>query len=75
MLRHILDQVDDLIIKKYRQILSSEVIDTLKHLLQTDSISSVPEIEVFRALSNARCVKSGIERVGENLQKMAGDLI
>jgi hypothetical protein len=51
------------------------VIDTLKHLLQTDSISSVPEIEVFRALSNARCVKSGIERVGENLQKMAGDLI
>jgi hypothetical protein len=77
------DQVDDLIKKDYRQILSSGVIDelesdTLKHLLQMDSISSVPEIEVFRALSrwtNARCVKNGIERVGENLQKMAGDLI
>ncbi len=78
------NQIDEMIKKDCRQILSSEVIEeleseTLTHLLQVDSIFSVPlEIEVFRALSrwtNAQCNKSGIKRVGKNLQKLAGDLI
>jgi len=73
------DQVELLIKKDYGQILSSGVIEklereTMEQLLKMDSICSVAEIELFRALSrwtNARCNKSG----SKNLQKMAGDLI
>jgi hypothetical protein len=77
------DQVDEIIRKDYGQILRSQVIqeiekNTVKHLLQMESVSGVPEIEVFRALlrwSEAHCRKSEIEGVPKNLQEVAGDLI